>query len=77
MREFLKNLFAISETRTSTLVFTFMVVLGFALQRYFVSGDFGENMKILLMTYISVIGGVNVTSDLVYAFKKNNNDMEG
>lgn len=59
MNNLFKQFFSINEGKTSTLIITFLLVLGFALSKYYIFSDINTNMKDIILTYIVTIGGVN------------------
>lgn len=68
MREFLKGLFSIGEHKVSTLVCSFMVLLGFVIYVFMISHTVDNNMTTIIITFIlSIAGtnGVNTVSDLI------------
>lgn len=69
MREWISNLLAIKETRVSTIIVFLFIFSGFAMWQFFNTGDINENIKILILNTLYLIGGVNITSDIVEAIK--------
>ena len=67
-KEWLINLLAVREDRVSALVFGFFIFSGFALYQFASVGEINESIKVIIINFLYLIGGVNISSDLVNAF---------
>lgn len=62
-KEWIKNFFAISEVRTSTLIIILLTFVGCAIwQLSHISFDISENIKTIIINLIYIVGGVNITN---------------
>lgn len=61
---FFKDGLSIDETRVSTLLFTFVPTLGFALWQYVTEGHIDGSMLTLLAYQIGAITGINIVKEI-------------
>ena len=74
--KFFKEMFSMDETKTSTIIITFVITLAFCLYSFFKTNKIDGNMLTLLLAFIGSIAGVNginVISTAVQQSKKSNN----
>lgn len=64
-----KDGLSIDETRTSSLVISFLITLVFSLVMYVIDGDISPSLTNIIIAFIAAIGGVNA----VDKFKSSNN----
>ena len=69
MKEWIFNLLAIKETRVSTIIVFLFIFSGFGMWQFYNTGDINENIKTLILNCLYIVGGVNITSDIVEAIK--------
>lgn len=65
IKEWITNLFAIDEKKSSTIIvalFIILAMMGWELKTYQIIND---NLRILALTCLLLIGGVNITGDIV------------
>lgn len=74
-KEWVTNLFCMSEQKWSTIVFILFVFVGFALWKFVQIGDVPENIKTIILNCLYLIGGVNITSDITTAIKDYKNNI--
>jgi len=76
VKEWISNLLAIRETRVSTIIVFLILFSGFGMWQFFNTGEINENIKVLILNCLYLIGGVNITSDIVEAIKTKNNNVD-
>lgn len=76
MKGFLKHGLSIDEFRVSSLVVSFIIIVGFALYKYWTTGDITANVTDLIKTLGFIIGGVNAVNGISTMINKVQ-DMSG
>lgn len=82
LKEWFINLFAIKETRVSTIIFFSCFFVGCAIYQIFKTMDITDNIRIILIYCFGFIAGVNGVQAVVDGFGKTdnqniNNSQEG
>ena len=74
MKDLFKGLFSIDERRISTIIVVFFVFVGVALYKYFTTDNITQGIQSIIINMIYIIGGVNVSSNVLSAMNGNNNN---
>jgi len=76
INNYLKNLFAINEEHTSTIIaiiFFFCIIAGFQIYKVL---DISDNVRFIIISGMGMVAGVNIAQPAIsnYVNKKNNNN---